>query len=756
MSALPVGISRRVVNGNGTNVNLLQAMKRITERNYRTEALTWVGITLVSSMLNAAGPRGLPEGQALPDRRLGDLKDLNGYFPFEVPSTRAGWETRTQEVRERILVSQGLWPLPRKTPLNAVIHGKIELGDYSVEKVYFESFPGFFVTGNLYRPVGRVGSLPGILSPHGHWADGRFTDNQSIREELVAGAERFANGGRSPLQSRCVQLARMGCVVFHYDMIGYADSGQISYELAHRFAKQRPEMNRRTGWGLFSPQAESHLQSVMGLQSWNSIRALDFLESLPEVDSSRLGVTGASGGGTQTFVLSAIDPRPAVAFPAVMVSTGMQGGCTCENASLLRVGTGNVEIAALFAPKPLGLTGANDWTVEMSTKGFPELQALYKLMGAEGSVSLRALNHFGHNYNYVSRSAMYHWFNRHFGLGVEEPIVEADYSRMAKADLTVWNEQHATPQGGPEFERRLLEYWTDESQDQLEEAMEDPLSFAAIAEPVFETLIGRSWDSVGEVEWLINEKRDRGDYLEMSGLLKNVRHEEAVPVVFLYPKEWEGKTVLWLDPNGKDGLYDADNDLNSEVVRLLAAGVTVMGADLHFQGESLPDGTDHLEKTRRVANTREAAPYTFGYNASVFAKRVHDVLTVVKFLKTHDERSKSIAVVGLKGAGHWAAVARCLIGSVVDRFAIDTSGFRFGAVTDLHDPDFLPGGAKYLDLPGFLLVGGNQPLWLAGESVEVQQQVRTRYAAKNSAANLTVVSRGTEASASRVVAWLIP
>ncbi|HAO96230.1 MAG TPA: acetylxylan esterase, partial [Verrucomicrobiales bacterium] len=111
---------------------------------------------------------------------------------------------------------------------------------------------------------------------------------------------------------------------------GYCDNDQISYELAHRFSKQRPEMISEKNWGLYSPQAESHLQSIMMLQTWNSIRAIDFLQSLPEVDPGRIAVTGASGGGTQTFALSALDPRVTVSMPAVMVGTAMQGGCTCE------------------------------------------------------------------------------------------------------------------------------------------------------------------------------------------------------------------------------------------------------------------------------------------------------------------------------------------------------------------------------------------------------------------------------------------
>ena len=173
--------------------------------------------------------------------------------------------------------------MPTRTPLNAVIHGKIDRPEYTVEKVYFESVPGFFVTGNLYRPKNKTGPLPGVLCPHGHWDHGRFIEysTDKIKHEIVQGAERFEEGGRSVLQSRCVQLARMGCVVFHYDMIGYADSTQIPMAVAHDFAQQRPEMNNADNWGLFSPQADSHLQSVMGLQTWNSIRALDFLLSLP-------------------------------------------------------------------------------------------------------------------------------------------------------------------------------------------------------------------------------------------------------------------------------------------------------------------------------------------------------------------------------------------------------------------------------------------------------------------------------------------
>jgi hypothetical protein len=158
---------------------------------------------------------------------------------------------------------------------------------------------------------------------HGHWKDARLAlaEPDKVRAEIATGAERFERGGKSIFQSLCVQLARMGCVVWQWDMLSDSDSIQFSSEIVHRFAKQRPEANTVENWGLYSPQAESHLQSIMGLQTWNAVRGLEFLLSLPEVDPERTAITGASGGGTQTMLLAAIDDRIKLSFPCVMVST---------------------------------------------------------------------------------------------------------------------------------------------------------------------------------------------------------------------------------------------------------------------------------------------------------------------------------------------------------------------------------------------------------------------------------------------------
>lgn len=644
------------------------------------------------------------------DVRLQPLKDLDGYFPFSPPSSLSEWDQRREQVKRQILVSQGLWPMPTKTPLNAVVHGRVEGDGFTVEKVYFESAPGFYVTGSLWKPKVIKGKVPGVMFAHGHWQDARLSlgEPAKVRQEIAIGAERFEKGGRSIFQSLCVQLARMGCIVWQWDMLSDSDSKQIPREVVHRFDKQRPEMNKTENWGLFSPQAEANLQSIMGLQTWNAVRGLDFLLSLPEVDPERTAITGASGGGTQTMLLAAIDERIKLSFPCVMVSTSMQGGCTCENASLLRIGTGNVEFAGLFAPKPQGMNTANDWTKELATKGFPDLQKLYATYGKKDDVFLLRGEHFQHNYNAVTRSAFYTFLNKHFKLGFEAPVIEQDYDPLPPEKLSVWDEQHPAPKAAdPEFERRLLKYFTEDSARRLKE------EGAEVLRQGVEVVLGRSYDQAGEVEWTLADKQDRGDHLEMTGTLVNKTHGEELAVTWLYPKQWNGRVVVWLDDAGRAGLK------NGDVSALVAGGAAVVGADLLFQ-EGGP-----VKQARVVKNPREFAGYTFGYNHALFAQRTHDVLSLVSFLRnarvgSHPSpRVVCLAALGPQ-TGPVALAARVLAGKAVDRAAVDTHGFRFGSLLDYRDPMFLPGGAKYRDVPGLIELNGSLPLWLRGEGKDPQ------------------------------------
>ncbi|HUY34224.1 MAG TPA: acetylxylan esterase [Pirellulales bacterium] len=708
----------------------------------------------------ADAPSALADGKQPGDKRLGPLKDLNGDFPFLPSASVADWEKRAERVRRQVKVATGLWPMPGRTPANAVIHGKVDRGEYTVERVYLESYPGHFVTGSLYRPKGRTGKLPGVLCPHGHWSNGRFVDQglALAKKQIVEGAERFVNCGRFPLQARCMQLARMGCVVFHYDMVGYADSQQIPFDVAHRYGDPRPQLEMMEKWGLFSPQAELRLQNIMGLQTYNSIRALDWLCELPDVDPARIGVTGASGGGTQTFMLCAVDSRPAVAFPAVMVSTAMQGGCTCENCDYLRIDTGNVEIAALFAPKPLGMTGANDWTIAITGKGLPELKRLYQLLGAEDNVMAKPLIHFDHNYNYVSRAVMYQWFNRHLKLGLEEPIVEEDFEPLTVAEMTVWDDAHPKPPAGDDYERGLCRYLEESSARRLAAlAPKDAVSLAKYREVVggaVDVMIGHGLPAAGKVEFEKTGEQDRGDYLEFVGLLRDAEHGQELPTLFLQPKQWNKQVVVWIDEAGKAGLYGSDGGLKGEIRKLLAVGASVAGIDLLYQGEFLLAGQGPV-KNRKVNTPRQFAGFTYGYNHPLFAQRVDDILSLVSFVKHHEQQPERIDLVGLDGAGAWVAAACAQAGDAVSRAVVDTAGFRFGKLNDFADANFLPGSVKYGDLPGILALVAPRPLWLAGEGPEAPAVVRSAYAAAGQADGLTVFTGGEGGEPTAAAEWLL-
>jgi len=690
-------------------------------------ALKTISVLMLASLLlpGTAWPEGLrvtSPGSTPRDARLGELNHLNGYFPFTVPATREKWEQRAEQLRRRILVANGLWPLPERTPLKPVLHGKTVRDGFTVEKVYFQSYPGHFVSGLLFRPAGEGSNRPAVLCPHGH--GGRMQNHgDNITKLIASGDEKFEKSGKTPKLARCAQLARMGCVTFIFDMEGYVDSQQIGMAVAHRLRDARPQMESKDAWGFFTAQAELRNQSIMGLQTWNAIRALDFLSALPDVDPKRIGVTGGSGGGTQTILLGAIDSRPIVSFPNGMVSTAMQGGCTCENCVLLRVDSGNVELAGLFAPRPLAMTGANDWTKEIQTKGYPELQQLYSLYGVKENVFSKELLHFGHNYNYVSRAIMYRWFNLHMKLGLDEPIIEEDWEPLSAKESSVWTGDHKAPEGGEGYERKLLarmdKLAADSIQDNVFDAKKPFQAFQKIFGGAVDITIGRALPGSADLEREKVQKIDRGDYLEFGDLVRYKQAGEELPVVSFFPtkNEWNGTVVIWIDGDGKQALYDGDS-VRQEVKDLLAGGYAVLSADLLHQGEFLADGKP-LSEQRKVANERQVAAFTYAYNHTLFAQRVHDVLTLIAFVSQDDHGTKDIHLIATGSAGPVAAAARFQSGKVVSKAVIDTGGFRFVDLKSWRDPQFLPGVVRYGDLPGLLALNAPQELCILGEGDDI-------------------------------------
>lgn len=642
------------------------------------------------------------------------LVELNtSYFPFHGDGLALpeGFAARKEAVRNRILLATGLFPLPQKTPLNAVIHGRIERDDYTIDRVFFESFPGHFVCGNLYLPkkMPRDGKMPGIICPHGHWPNGRFMDmkagSKEVKEQLAIGAERWESGARSPLQARCVQLARMGCAVFFYDMLGYADSIQIA---DHRSGKRKDLDGSEPGsYGLYSAMADLRLESNFGLQTWNGIRALDFILSVPGVDPARISCTGASGGGTQTLILGAIDDRLATAFPCVMTSTAMQGGCTCENACYLRINQGNIDIAANFAPKPMGMTAADDWTKELETKGFPDLKMVWTKLGKPGNIMATFNTHWKHNYNHVSRTTMYGFMSKNFKLGFSEPVLEREFVVSTPEELTVWTAEHPKPTGdqvGGAHEKALLKHWSADGDAQLKDRPD-------LLAKAWEIIVGRPMPASGDVSFTQDRKAAKDGYEIIQGTTHVTKDKEDVPVTLFGPAagKWNGTTVLWLTAHT---LKQPD----AAMKKLLDAGVAIAMPQLYLPGATQNPWNPVKTKDQKNHDSWQwAACYTYGYNHPLVVQRVHDAMSTVAVLKQGEHRVKRIILAADDGMGAVGALAAATMKDALGGAVIDTEGFRFASLRDALDPQFVPGAVKYGDLPGLLGLCDQGRLAVLGE-----------------------------------------
>ena len=588
---------------------------------------------------------------AAQEARTIHTRDLNKHYEFPGYDTRAEWEAWADYLRRHILVSTGLWPLPERGDLRPEVFGRIERDGYSVEKVYFRSYPGFLVTGNLYRPLGREGPFPGIITPHGHWSVGRL-----------------ANEERGSVPGRCINLARQGAVVFTYDMVGYNDSTQLE----HRETAQVREL-----WGM----------SLMGLQLWNSMRAIDFLQDLPDVDPERIGCTGASGGGTQTFMVMPVDERVTAAAPVNMVSAHMQGGCLCENSPNLRVDTFNTEIAGLMAPRPLLLVAATgDWTKNTPTEEAPDVRSIYALYDAEerfDDVQFDA----EHNYNQDSREAVYAFFGKWL-MGIDDAaaLKEQTFEMEKNEDLLVfadrdrpddiWQGADAVLAGLKEASEGQLAGHTPKGRDGLRK-------FRKVYGSSLAHCLNLLPPKDGAAVPLVSETVATEPYTVVELSLRGQGTSDRIPATLISPTGVlsRGPSVVVVSDRPRRELLDATRDaVDPLVAALLDKGRLVLLVDAFLIGDNQLSADSERDLD---------ADFFTVYNRTDTALRVADILTALRYIRTATG-GDPVSLVGLGEAGPWCLLASAG-GARLTSVAVDMNGLDATSDEQLMERIYTPG-----------------------------------------------------------------
>jgi dienelactone hydrolase len=575
--------------------------------------------------------------EAVRDSRVTEFRHKDKTFPIVSYTSKDGWSKRAESIREQILVANGLWPLPEKTPLNAKRFGRIDRDGYSIEKAYFESYPGFYCTGNLYLPRDRKPPYPAILCPHGHWKDGRLADEKD-----------------GSVVARCLSFARQGYVVFSPDMVGYNDSKQVAHR-ARTFASPL--------WGI----------SLMGLQTWNNIRGIDFLLSIEGVDPERIGCTGASGGGTQTFILAAVDDRVKCAVPVCMVSDYFQGGCECENAPLLRLDTDNIEIAASAAPRPYMITGATgDWTKNIMNAQGPAIRDIYKLFGAENAFNYVIVD-AGHNYNKETREHVYRWMGKWLLNETDaEKLREQPYKVEKKEDVLVFTPEHPLPPGSLD-EKGVRDSLIALTKKQIESAKPKDNDGLKQFRNIYGMALGRTLfgselgsDKI-EARFVENVKGKTWEAGKM--ILSQPAGGSQIPALLFTPNNTRvPKSVVVVHPEGKMGLMNSESgEPGSLVTALLDAGYTVLAPDCFLTGEH---HTPFHETTRALP---KEFPYT--YNPTTLSCRVRDIHAACNYMSTiQSGGGGAVSLIGVGAAGPWCLAASAT-GDLSGRTVVDANGF---------------------------------------------------------------------------------
>jgi hypothetical protein len=346
----------------------------------------------------------------------------------------------------------------------------------------------------------------------------------------------------------------------------------------------------------------------------------------------------------------------------------------------------------------MAMSGADDWTIEIETRGLPELKHVYSLYGKANLVHARCFPQFKHNYNEVSRELMFDWFNRHLQLELEVPVEQQDFWPVPPAELTVFDEEHPLPADAKSSED-LRDYLTRLSEEQFAALLpNDPAGleeYRRIVGTAARVMLDEGAPKDAELE-LTEQKTPLGETLQLhKGLVGRRGSGEQIPYVALVPKDFNGTSILWLDERGKSHLFDESGQPNAAVQSLLDGGYAVASVDVYLTGEFVPEG----EEPQYPVVDKTYQGYTYGYNRPVLANRVRDILTAIS-ASVHHKEVRRIRLVGTGAAGLWTLLAAAVAPGSVEGVVVELQNSSFAEIDETSNPMFLPGGLKYGDIGG--------------------------------------------------------
>jgi cephalosporin-C deacetylase-like acetyl esterase len=539
---------------------------------------------------------------------------------FDGAITLKEWQERRPRFKQEYLYMLGLWPLPEKTPLEAKITGTLERDGFIVDKLHFQSRPGLYVTGNLYRPKKAEGKLPAVLYVCGHSGRGR-------------------NGNKTAFQDHGMWFASNGYICLIIDTLQLGEVPGMHHGTYS---------NGRMWW-----QGAGYTPA--GVECWNGIRAIDYLINRPDVDAERLAVTGISGGGAATFWIAAADERVKCAVPVSGMSDLesyvsnkiINGHCDCMflvNA----FGWEWTTIACLVAPRPLLFANSDMdpiFPMDGNRRIIDRLRKLYKLHGKPELVD-EYVSKGGHAYRPDLRVAIFQWINKHIKNDTS-PVKDADFKPYAGEELRAFPEDLPADQINskvdsvfvPRVRPKLPEAGKfDDWKRALLHELQDK-SFRWPAERVPPARSG------GETTLITDEGIQvvLGSAIERKELPENPR----ATLVVLNPGEKLGPRFVpeWMSvPNWVAGINDARD--------ALTITVSVRGIDVPGQRAEL---SPTIWTRKSPPNYFERSMALVGTTAD--AGRVWDIAATVRYLDEERKGKYTWRVLGRGQAGVLAAYA---------------------------------------------------------------------------------------------------